>query len=108
MALGGMSNIIRPVPQQAIQSHAPAGLEPGSPFGEAERERPRRSQEQVMKIFLVILKTMFGQNFERREPMPDLKACWEMAQERMAELSAVQHDFKLLRVGCEVDRGDPV
>jgi len=61
-----------------------------------------------MNIFLVILITMYGQNFERREPMPDLKACWEMAQERMVGLTAVQHDFNVLRVGCEVVRGDPV
>ena len=61
-----------------------------------------------MNVFLVILITMHGQNFERREPMLDLKVCWERAQERMVELTAVQHDFKVLRVGCEVDRGDPV
>ena len=71
------------------------------------REHPEEARSMGMKIFLIITITMFGQNFERREPMLDLKACWEMAQERMAELAAVQHDFKLLRVGCEVDRGDP-
>ena len=61
-----------------------------------------------MNVFLVMLITMHGQNFERREPVLDLKACWERAQERMVELTAVQHDFKVLRVGREVDRGDPV
>ena len=44
-----------------------------------------------MNVFLVILITMHGQNFERREPMLDLKACWERL--RNAWLNSLQSNM---------------
>jgi hypothetical protein len=55
----------------------------------------------------LIVFTIGGQNFERREPIPNLATCWERAPERMNALLAAHPEMTKLAVGCVINNGDP-
>lgn len=58
-------------------------------------------------IFLVVVMTLGTQDFERREPMPNIVACWARAAERFAEIVRQHPDVVGLGVGCTLQNGDP-
>jgi hypothetical protein len=60
-----------------------------------------------MMITMLIVFTIGGQNFERRESMPNLATCWERAPERMNALLAAHPEMTKLAVGCVINNGDP-
>jgi hypothetical protein len=59
-------------------------------------------------IFLVIIMTINGQDFERREPMPDAPTCFARAAERFEEIRSKHRDAVGIGVGCTLTSGDPV
>jgi hypothetical protein len=59
-------------------------------------------------ITLVIVFTVMGQSFERREMMPNLPACWQRAPERMNEIQKAHPGITKIGVGCTIDDGEPV
>jgi hypothetical protein len=59
-------------------------------------------------IAMLIVFTIGGQNFERREPMPNLATCWQRAPERMNALLAAHPEITNLAVGCVINNGDPI
>lgn len=60
------------------------------------------------QIFLVVIMTIGGQDYERREPMPNIEVCWARAAERWGEITKQHPDAVGVGVGCTVQNGDPV
>jgi hypothetical protein len=61
-----------------------------------------------MMITMLIAFTIGDQNFERREPMPNLAMCWQRAPERMTALLTAHPEMTKLAVGCVISNGDPI
>jgi hypothetical protein len=58
-------------------------------------------------IFLVVVMTLGDMDFERREPMPTIEACWVRAAERFAEITRQHPDVVELGVGCTLQTEEP-
>lgn len=58
-------------------------------------------------IFLVVIMTIGGQDFERREPMPNIRACWERAVETWESLQKQHPEVTGMGVGCSIANGEP-
>ena len=58
-----------------------------------------------MLIYLVIIMSMKGQDFERRLPQDSLELCWRNAESTMDQLQT-EHgtEFDTIGVGCVIDK----
>ena len=59
----------------------------------------------IVLITLVTVMTINGQDFERRESVPNIEQCWRMAAERMEQMVAEHADIDQIGIGCVVNRG---
>lgn len=58
-------------------------------------------------IFLVIVLMLGTETFERREPMPNVSACWARATETWTEMLKQHPEMKMIGVGCTLETGEP-
>lgn len=62
----------------------------------------------ALQIFLVIVMTIGGQDYERREPMLNISTCFARAAERWQEIVKLHPEATGFGVGCAQMTGNPV
>lgn len=63
----------------------------------------------IIAVTLVIIFTINGQDYERREKQDNLQSCWQHAQEVIKQIQDDNKKMDQLGVGCVIDLDhDPV
>ena len=61
-----------------------------------------------MIIYLVVIMSLNGNDFERRKEQENIDLCWENARSTMQQLSTQHEEMEVIGVGCVKEKkGNP-
>jgi hypothetical protein len=61
----------------------------------------------MISVYLVVMFSIGGMDYNRRELMPSAEMCFARASEMYEEMLSAHPEIDIISVGCVGDKGDP-